>query len=85
MKQINANVISDELAGIIGTLDSDEKWLEATALIADSYKFIVLQMTEDAESCAKNMTEWTALLSLIAEYQGIVEALHKESRISPRL
>ena len=83
MKQINAHVISDELAGIIGTLDSDDKWMETTALIANTYKFIVTQMTEDAESCANNMSEWTALLSLIAEYQGIVGALHNESRISP--
>ena len=85
MKQINANVISDKLAGVIRTLDSDDKWLETTALIADSYKFIVLQMTEDADSCVENMVEWTGLLSMIAEYQSIIGILHEESKLSTGL
>ena len=85
MKQINATIISDELADLIRTIDTEDKLLSTTAIIADAYNFIAMQMTEDIKSCADNLTGWTDLLSLLIEYQRIIKILHNEASISPQL
>ena len=84
MKQINANVISDELAEYLSENFEEDNWKTTNLLIADAYQFIVYLMTEDASQCVENIDNWTNLLSLVSEYKKLLDDLHKESKISPR-
>lgn len=84
MKQINATIVSDELVRLIKTVDTDDKYLETIAHVADSMKFIVTQMMEDNSfKDSQKMFEWASVLQDLTEYQNALDTLHQEAKISP--
>ena len=76
MKQVTINLVSEELYNAITMYGDTTEYVNKKADLADAFGFVSSHMVRDLE----DLDKWYLLISLLTEYQEVIDLYHNEAR-----